>query len=110
MVYGGISRKKKLFHDKPKMTVDNYFVTDAVPDWAGNNSIGIIGKNARNRPPKDIKPLYIHKDKNNTTMKHAKTARLFEPIVAVKNIQEVFSVCMFRSNQHHPLILYLLML
>ena len=65
--------------------VDNYFVTDTVLDWAGNEVLGIIGTNLRNRLPKDIKPFYLHKEKTNETMKHTKAARLFVPIFAVKN-------------------------
>ena len=49
MVCGSISRKMELFHEKPTMTVDNYFITDDILDWAGNKSLGIIGTNVRNR-------------------------------------------------------------
>ena len=90
--------------------MDNYFVMGAVFDWYGNKGLGIIGTNVRNRPPKDIGPFYPHKENKNTTMKHTKGARLFGPIVAVRKIGEVSSVCMFLSNQCHPVILHLLML
>ena len=85
MVYGIVSIKRKLFHDNPTTTVENYFVTDAVLDWVGNEGLGIIGPNSRNRIPKDIKPFYLHKEKKIATMKHANSARFFETIVAVKN-------------------------
>ena len=64
--------------------VDNYFVTDAFIDWDGNAGLGIIGTNPMNMLPKDITPFYLHKDNTNTTMKHTKAARFFDPIVAVK--------------------------
>ena len=85
MVRGSMSRKRKLFHDKPMTTVNSYFVKDVVLDWAGNKDIGIIGTNARNRLPKDNKPIYLHEEKTNVTMKNSKDAKFFEPIVAVKN-------------------------
>ena len=56
-----ISSKRKMFRDDPTMTVENYFVTDDVLDWAGNEGLGIIGTNWRNRLPKDIVPFYLHK-------------------------------------------------
>ena len=65
--------------------IDNYFVTDAVLDWAVNAGLAIIGKNARNGIPKDIEKFYLQKDNTNETMKHTKAAMFFEPIVAVKN-------------------------
>ena len=80
-----MSSKRKLFHDKPTTMVDNYFVTNTVIDWAGNESLGTIGTNGRNRIPKDIEPFYLHKDKTNTTMKNTKAAIFFETIVSVKN-------------------------
>ena len=72
MVSGSMSTKRKLFHEHPTATVDNYFVTDNVLDWADNGDLGIIDKNARKRIPKDIELFYLHKDKTNETMKHAK--------------------------------------
>ena len=90
MVCGIMSNKGKLFHEKPKTMADNYFVTDAVIDWAGNAGIGIIGKNVRNRLSKDIEPFYLRKENPNATMKHAKSERLFETIVAVKNYSRGF--------------------
>ena len=72
MVRGSLSIKRKLFNEKPTNMVDNYFVTDAVIDWAGNAGLGIIGTNARNRLPHDIGPLYMHTEKTNATMKHTK--------------------------------------
>ena len=53
MVRESISIKRKLFHEKPMVTVDNYFVIGYVIDWDGNRGLGIIGTNARNIPPKD---------------------------------------------------------
>ena len=44
----------------------------------------MIGTNARNRIPKDIEPLYLHKENTEATMKHAKDAIIFDPTVAVK--------------------------
>ena len=67
------------------MTAYNYFVTDDVIFWYGNNGLGIIGTNESNSLPKDIKLLHLHKERTNATMKHAKDARLFETIVAVKH-------------------------
>ena len=58
-----MSSKRKLFHEKPKTTVDHYSVTGAILDRAGNTGLGIIGTNARNRLPKDIEPFYLHKEK-----------------------------------------------
>ena len=87
-----MSSKRKLFHENPMTMVDNYFVTDDVIDWDVNEGIGIIGTNVSNIPPKDIKTFYLHKDKKNATMKHAKAAIFFEAIVSVKTIQEVSSV------------------
>ena len=72
MVSGSISSKRKLFHENPTATVVNYFGTEAVLDRAYNGGFGIIGKNARNRIPKDIEFFYLHKEKTNETMKHAK--------------------------------------
>ena len=72
MVSGSVSSKRELFHDKPMAMVHIYFVTDAVLDWADNGDLGIIDKNARNRIPKDTKLFYLHKEKTNETMKHAK--------------------------------------
>ena len=72
--------------------------------------LGIIGTNARNKPPKDIEPFYFHKEKKNATMKHTKAARFFELIISVKKIREVSRVCMFPSNQRHPVILHLSMI
>ena len=80
-----MSNKGKLFHEKPTTMADNYFVTDAVIDWAGNAGIGIIGKNVRNSLPKDTEPFYMHTEKTNATMKNIKAARFFEPILVVKN-------------------------
>ena len=80
-----MSINRKLFHDNPTMTVDNYFVADAVIDWGGNKCLEIIGTNARNSLPKDIKTFYPHKENTNTTMKHSKAEILFYTIVAVKN-------------------------
>ena len=85
MFSGSMSINRKLFHDNPTMTVDNYFVADAVVDWGGNKCLEIIGTNARNSPPKDIKTFYPHKENTNTTMKHSKAEILFYTIVAVKN-------------------------
>ena len=61
MVFGSMSIKRKIFHQNPGYTMDNYFVMDAILDWSGNDDIGIIGTNARNRLPKDIKMFYLHK-------------------------------------------------
>ena len=62
MVHGSMSRKRKLFHDNPTTTVDNYFVTDAVLYWADNAGLGIIDKNERNRLLKYIEPFYVRED------------------------------------------------
>ena len=59
--------------------------TGPVVDWTGNAGLVIIGTNVRNRLPKDIEPFYLHKEKTNANMKHARAERFFEPIVAVKN-------------------------
>ena len=48
-----------MFHDNPTTTVDNYFVTDTVLDWAGNEGLGIIGTNMRHSTPKDIEMFYL---------------------------------------------------
>ena len=85
MISGSMSSNINLFHDKPTTTVEKYFVTDAIIDWAGNEGLGITGTNTRNIPPKDIEPLYLHNEKKNATMKHEKAARFSEPIVSVKN-------------------------
>ena len=90
MVYGIMSSKRKPFRDNPTTTVDNYFVTNAVIDWDGNAGLGIIGKNTRNRLPKDIEPLYLYKEKTNATIKQTKAARFFEPMVAVENYSRGF--------------------
>ena len=90
MVRGSMSRKRKMFNEKPMTTVENYFVTESILDWAGNAGLGIIGKNARNRLPKDIELFYLHKEKTNAMMKHAKAERFFGPIVAVKNDSKGF--------------------
>ena len=66
-------------------TVDNYFIKDAILDWAGNVCLGIIGINARNRLPNDIETFYLQKEKTIAFIKHTKATRFFEPIVAVKN-------------------------
>ena len=87
MVRGSMSRKRKLFHEKPTTTVIKYFVTDTVLDWAGNSGFGIIGTNAKNRLPKNIKPFYLHKEKMNEITKHTKAEGFFEPIIAVKNFR-----------------------
>ena len=84
MVCGSMSRKKNIYHENPTTPVDNYFVTENVLDWPGNAGIGIIHTNARNGPPKDIKPFYLHKENKNETMRHTKFERFFETIVAVK--------------------------
>ena len=68
----------------------NYFVTDAILGWAGNEVLGIIGTYARNRLLKDIGQFYFHKEKTNATMKHVKAAIFFETIVAVKNYSRGF--------------------
>ena len=90
MVSGSMPISRKLFHEKPTTTVDNYFVMDAILDWAVNAGLGIIGINVRNRLPKNIEPFYLHKEKTNATMKHTNDARLFDPIVAVKNYSRGF--------------------
>ena len=54
MVRGSMLRNRKLFYENPTTTVDNYFVMDALLDWASNEGLGIIGKNERNRLPKGI--------------------------------------------------------
>ena len=54
MVCVSMSIKRELFCDKPTMTVDNYFVTESVLNWAGNEGLGIIGTNASNGLSKDI--------------------------------------------------------
>ena len=102
MVLGVMSRKKNLFHDKPTTTVDNYFVTDSVIDWYGNACIGIIGKNARNRLPEDIEHFYLHKEKTNVTMKNTNSARLFDPLVVVRNYSRGFQHVhvSFQSNPY----------
>ena len=61
MVRGSMSSKRKLFHEEPTTTVDNYFVTDVVLDWSGNWGILIISTNVRDCLPKDVKSLYLHK-------------------------------------------------
>ena len=76
MVWGSMSRKRKLFHDKPTTTVDDYFVTDDVLHWDCNAGLGIISTNAMNRLPKDVEPFYLHKEKTNATIKHTNAARL----------------------------------
>jgi hypothetical protein len=83
---GNHSTMKTLFHQKPTITADNYFCNDKVLDHAGENGLGAILTNARNRLPCDIESVYLHKEKTNPTAhKHAKAARYFEPIVAVKD-------------------------
>ena len=79
-----MSIERKLFHENPTTTVDHYFVMENILDWSVNTGLGIIGTNASNILLKDIKPFYLHKEKTNTTMKHIKASRFFEPIVAVK--------------------------
>ena len=56
-----MSSERKLVHENPTITVDIYFATNNVFDWAGNAGLGIIGKCFRNRLPKYIEPLYLHK-------------------------------------------------
>ena len=54
MVRGIVSSKRKMFHEKPMTMFDNYFVTNAVIDWASNVGHRIIGTNVRNRLSKEI--------------------------------------------------------
>lgn len=88
---GNPSTKKKLFHQKPTITADNYFCNHKVLDHAGESGLGAILTNARNRLPCDIESIYLHKEKSNPTAnKHAMAARYFEPIVAVKDDERGF--------------------
>ena len=59
MVRESMSSKRKLFHDNPTTTVDNYFVMRAIIDRASNVGIYIIGTNESNRLPKDMETFYL---------------------------------------------------
>ena len=61
MVCGSMSNNRKLFHQKPTTTVDNYFGMDNVIDWVGNEGLGRFGKNERSRIPKDTEQFYLNK-------------------------------------------------
>ena len=50
---------KKVFRAKPCITMDNYFIDDAILKWLGDKGLGCIGTNARNVLPKDISPEYL---------------------------------------------------
>ena len=84
MVCESMYSKRKLIHENPTTTVDHYFVMDNIIDWYVNTGLGIIGTNASNILLKDIKPFYLHKENKNETMRHTKSERFFETIVAVK--------------------------
>jgi hypothetical protein len=79
---------RKLFKAKFCVTVDNYFISDDVLNWAGRNGLGVIGTNRRDELPKDIKSDYLHKIPTPSQIKHAKVARFTKPIVAVKDYEE----------------------
>ena len=87
--------------EKPTTTVDKYFVTDAVIGCSSHAGLGIIGRNVRNRVPTDIEPFYLHTNKTNTTVKHTKAGRFFDPIDAVKYVwRGLTSSCSIESANY----------
>lgn len=81
----GDQHTKKIFRKKPCITADNYFIDDQVLDWIGEQGLGAVGTNARDKLPKDIPPAYLHKNKTAPKNQAAKVARYAPPIIAVKD-------------------------
>ena len=84
------SDRKKIFAKRPTFTTDNYFCSEQSLNIAGERNCGAIFTNARTRLPPEIAMKYLHKEKTSPVQKHAKTARMLQPIIAVKNDKHDF--------------------
>jgi hypothetical protein len=78
------NKYKKIFRMKPCITVDNYFIDDAILNWIGSTGLGCIGTNARNVLPKEIRTEHLCVKKTESS-NVTKFARFADPIVAVKD-------------------------
>ena len=83
MVIGNDGNNKKIFKQKPHITWDNFFSGDTILDWIGRQGFGTTMTCRRDRLPSDIKGMYLHKKKTDTSPR-TKVARFMNPIVAVK--------------------------
>ena len=78
---------RKIYKNPPHITVDNYFVSDAVMDYAGGLGFGILGTCCRDRLPKGVLRDYFHYDKHIPKCKRARIAKFFNPIIAIKEVE-----------------------
>ena len=59
MIEGSQSKEKKIFSQTPHSTWDNYFSSDAIFDWIGQNGFSCTMICRRDRFPKDIPKQYL---------------------------------------------------
>ena len=77
---------KGLFGEKlPHLTMDNHFADDAVMDFLGKEGWSAVMTCPRNRLPKGVPDQFWHKAQTATDAR-AKSARMLQPIVAVKEV------------------------
>ena len=86
MVEGSSSNYKKIYSQKPHITMDNYFSGEKICEWIGKNGFEATMTCRRDRLPPGVPGKYWHKQKTDTSKK-TKVARFFQPIVAVKEVQ-----------------------
>jgi len=85
LVEGSDGDEKKIYKQKPHITMDNYFSGEKILTWIGENGFGATMTCSRDRLPPNMPAKYWHKVKTDTSKK-TKAARFFEPVVVVKNV------------------------
>ena len=109
MVEGSIENTsmRKIYANPPHITVNNYFVSDAIMDYAGGLGFGLLGTCRRDRLPKGVLRDYFHYDKHIPKCKRARIAKFFNPIIAIKEVEakmeeRPINGCMYRCSPLLP--------
>ena len=75
---------RQIFLEPPNTTWDNYFSGDNIMRFLGERGLPATMTCRRERLPKDIPSMYLHKKKTDSTQV-PKSAHFNEPIVAVQS-------------------------
>jgi hypothetical protein len=75
---------RQIYAQKPHTTWDNYFSGDIIMNHLGENGFGATMTCRRDRLPKDIAVVYLHKKKTDSTQR-PKAARFNNPVVIVRD-------------------------
>jgi hypothetical protein len=78
--------RQQIFSEKPRSTWDNFFSSDDINDWIGENGFGVMMTCRRDRLPRGVPNHFFHKVVMAPGDTKARVAHFNNPITVVKHM------------------------